>query len=243
MIPKFLRDSKFLSTIISSVFLILILAATGFDVLPLLKKCGEFGIKATKYIESNDLKHMFNSSVLIGVSNLVLYILVSFPKIDISLRNSKLKSDSTELPLVTSTYHTQRSFYLYINVNYSNIFGYVITKLLGGIKIELIYPSWVDLTVDSRFWNTAQFTDNSIIGAFVLNISDAVSQSKLKNYSGEVITKIDLITNQTIDAYDEDFIDIVLKPKSNNKLLKFLSNCFIKLFYDVSYEPHKIKAN
>ncbi|MCC0693025.1 hypothetical protein [Clostridioides sp. ZZV14-6387] len=243
MISKFLRNSSFLSTIIGSSLLIIILAVTGFDVLPILNIFGGYGSRISKYIMDNDLKHTVNSTILIALSNFIIYLLFSFPKIEIVLRNSNLKSDSTELPLATSISHVPKIFYLHINLDYSNKLGYLLCKWLGGINIELSYPSWIDLTVDDRFWNTTQFTDNNTLGLFIVNIFDALPESKLDKYLGETFTRINLITNLTINAYDECFIDVAIKPKSNNIICRFVLIYIIKLFYDVSYKPHKIKTN
>lgn len=245
MLLKFLRKFALFNTILGSLFLIIFLALTKFDVLPFIQNnMGPIGKTIAQFIVVNELEYTVNSSLIIALSNFILYMLSSTPTFDFSVRNSNLKSDFSELPLATSSNysHVPKSFYFHVKVDYKNSLSYWIYSLCGGVVLEVTYPNWIDATLDSKFWNTSQFINNNTPGVIIIDVYNALPKTKLENYSGEIYSKIDLITNLNLTGFDEGYIDVSLKPKSNNLIARFFANIFIILFYSVSYDTHKIKT-
>ena len=246
MILKFLRKYAFFSTLLGSFLLIIFLAISRFNILPFLQNhMGEIGKILFDYISKNDLVYTVNSSVIIAISNLLLYILSSSPIFELSVKNSNLKSDFTELPLATSQYHRHvpKSFYFHIKVDYKNTMSYFIYRALGGISLEITYPSWIDATEDSEFWNTSQFINNNVRETISVDLYNAFPKERLKELKGEIYCKFDLITNLDLTSYDECFIEASLKPQSKKFLKKVFCQLFIWLLYDLSYDRHNIKTS
>ncbi|MEW9079905.1 hypothetical protein, partial [Terrisporobacter glycolicus] len=243
MVLKFLRRCAFFSTVFGSLLLILFLSVTNFSILPFIQdNMGSVGKIMYSYIIQNELEYTANSAIIIAGYNILLYLLSSCPKFDFSAQNPNFKSDSTELPAVNSTYsqHVAKSFYFHIKVDYRNILSYWIYHLCGGVSMEITYPQWIDAT-EASFWNTSQFIDNNNGGVILIDIYKAFPKSKLKKYAGEIYCKFDLITNLNMTSYDEGFIDVSLKPNSQNIIKKIFANIFILFFYDLSYNRHEIK--
>ncbi|MCH1965962.1 hypothetical protein [Paraclostridium sordellii] len=242
MIIKFLKKYSFFTTISGSFLVIVILALTNFDALTFFDNhLGSIGTSIANYVKSNKITYTFNSCILILIINFCIFFFSKVPKFNIIIRNSNMKSDSTELRLATSGNHTPKTFYIEIKIDYSIWYWFLLFKLLGGLNIKISYPEWVDFNLDNRFWNTTQFVNNTNRDYILVDISKALPKSKMNNYSGEFFVGASLITN--LNSYDEDHISISLKPKSSNKIIKSISYLIIFIFFDVSYKPHILKAS
>lgn len=244
MLFKLLKKFTFFNNIAGTLILVAVLSLSKFNILPFLQNnLGDIGVQMAKFITENNLLYTINSGLIIALFNLLVYLCSHSPTLNITIKNPKMKSSSTELPLANSQNysHVQIPFIFQMNIKYGNGFWYwICNSILGGVLIKYTYPSWVDLNLDSRFWDISHVDNTS--DKLNVDILSSLPKSSLKKYSGEFYTRAYLITKTTLGGYAEDSIKASLVPKSNNIIQKLFMYIFIFLFFELYYESHELKA-
>lgn len=244
MVFKFLKKFTLFNNIAGTLILVSFLSLSKFSILPFLQhNLGEIGIQMAVFIKSNDLVYTINSGLIIALFNFIVYLCSNSPNLNISIKNHKMKSNSTELPLANSqSYsHVQIPFIIQMNINYGNFLWYwICNTLLGGVKIKYSYPDWVDVNLDNRFWDISNIHNSS--NELDVDILSSLPKSSLKNFKGEFYTKANFITSSNLSAYAEESIEVSVIPRSNNIFRKVSMMLFIFLFFELYYENHELKA-